>query len=223
MKWAMFSFVILCSLLQFVVFYLSFRTISKKYSNEGLQSFFIFSVLALICAIASLASYAYYHQMYSSVILFRVCVYIIWSSFIPLFFILAKYSLAVSGKANNKYYQLFFWVGNVIVIFTTISGIIKYNPYHSFITGTLLLLISFPCYQILAKSREKLDLYNSFSFWIIMGYSICMFGKLPIDIYFAFFRSVSPTVKQFVNAMVQIPYVIMYSFFIKAFLCIKKR
>jgi hypothetical protein len=223
MKWVMFSLVVLGSLLQFVVFYLSFRTISKKYVNEGLRSFFIFSILVLICAIASLGSYAYYHQMYSSVILFRVCVYIIWSSFIPLFFILAKYTLAVSGKADNKHYQLFFWLGNVIVIFTTISGIIKYNPYHSFITGILLLLISFPYYQILVKSRFKLDLYNSFSFWIIMGYSVCMFGKLPFDIYAAFFRSLSPTIKQVATAIVQIPYIIMYSFFIKGFLCIKKR
>jgi hypothetical protein len=222
MKWVMFSVIIFELSLHFISFYFSFRTISRNYENKGLQSFFVYSLFAALTAIFVLGMVGYILKFHNSTIAWEVCRFALGLSFLPLYYILGRYALSVSNKLHSLFYKVLFWLSICSISFFIFLSAFDNNFYFRLITRVSLLVISVPYYASLAKSHPSQDLLKSFSFWIITGYTICMLGALPFDVYDIFFRVSSSSARYFLNTVVQIPYIIMYLFFIKAFLCIKK-
>jgi hypothetical protein len=223
MKWVMVSVFIFELSLYFVSFYFSFRTISKSYENKGLQSFFVFSFFVAVSAIMILGMLGYLLKIHNSIRVWEVCRFALGLSFLPLYFILGRYVLFVSNKSNSLFYLAFFWLSFVIISYLIFVSAFEKDSYFRPVTRVSLLIVSIPYYAGFAKSNPSQDLLKSFSFWIITGYTICMLASLPFDFYDMFFSVSSSNARYFLNAIIQIPYIIMYSFFIKAFLCIKKR
>jgi hypothetical protein len=223
MKWIMFSFTILGLLLQLTIFYFSFRTISEKYENKGLQSFFAFGLLAASTVIFGLGLFGYVYKIHNSMLVLEVCQFIINCSYLLMYYILASFALSVSNKLNSPFYKVFFWLTIISISYFTFLSAFDNNFYFRPITRVSLLIVSIPYYVNLAKSNGSQALLMSFSFWIVMGYTIGMMGMLPCDVFLLFFKVKGFAARQFLNAIVQIPYIIMFLFFIKGFLCIKKR
>jgi hypothetical protein len=223
MKWVMFSFIMFELSLQLALFYFSFRTISRNYENKGLQSFFVFGLFAALTAIFVLGMLGYVLKIHNSSTALEVCKFALGFSYLPLYYILGRFALTVSNNLGRPFYRILFWLSVVTIGYFIFSSVFDNNLYFRFFTRVSLLIITIPYYASLAKSNTNQDLKRSFSFWIIMGYTIGMLGTLPFDVYELFFNIGHSPARYFINTIGQIPYIIMYSFFIKGFLCIKKR
>jgi hypothetical protein len=220
------SLTIILLLVQTIVlltsFCFSFRAIGKRWNNKGLGLLFFLSCHLVISEVVYYFIKTYMLGLHSNICVTKVARNILGILHLPYFGIIGFYIICYL-KQSKEYFQLFFvsWL-LLIISFLIIEFGTNFVIMPCLVRVGLLLLAMVFFREIATQTGER-PLALIPSFWIVTGVAIYCIGTLPYDFIILFFKNPNSSFTTVVVNVSKLPLVIQNLFFIKAFLCIKKR